>query len=341
MLVIIIIIIIIIIVIIIIDPSTILGCVATFFCVAKSNGLLRIIFDCRPLNRCCATPIPVGLATMSEILEKASALGVNGIISGDFRAFFFELRLPGSVGLLFGFLYKGRKFLTHLFAMGFSWSPAVSMGVSWIICLHGTENEKGLGVDMKEVRSWKTFQPFLNLYDKKGKQVGFVTIVYDNIGVFTNDPRLQQRWLAHLKRNASWFGAVWKEIFVATPDDCYDDTVDDDGPRLPPENARLRFPRPRPMHQEEPKRYVSFLGVEFDLPQSGDRLRWRHKAKKLSTWCSAMHPPSTPRDVARIAGILVWDVMLQLLPLSHIQVYLDPSRRSRPPSRAGASGTRR
>ena len=171
-----------------IDPQTVVQCFATFFCVAKSNGLLRIIFDCRPLNRCCATPIPVGLATMSEILEKASALGINGIISGDFRAYFFEFKLPGSVGLLFGFLYKGRKFLSHLFAMGFSWSPAVSMGVSWIICLHGTEKNKSLGVNMKEVRSWENFQPFLNLYDKKGKQVGFITIVYDNIGVFTNDP---------------------------------------------------------------------------------------------------------------------------------------------------------
>ena len=220
-----------------VDGSTILGCVATFFCVAKSNGLLRIIFDCRPLNRCCATPIPVGLATMSEILEKASALGINGIISGDFRAFFFELNLPGTIKLLFGFLYKGRKFVSHLFAMGFSWSPAVSMGVSWIICLHGTEKNKGLGVNLKEVRSWETFQPFLYLYDKGGKQVGFVTIVYDNIGVFTNDPRLQQRWLAHLKSNAFWFGAVWKEIFVATPEDCFDDTVEDDGPRPPPEKA--------------------------------------------------------------------------------------------------------
>ena len=122
-----------------IDASTIVGCVATFFCVAKSNGLLRIIFDCRPLNRCCATPIPVGLATMSEILEKASVLGVNGIISGDFRANFFELKLPGSVGLLFGFLFRGRKFLSRLFAMGFSWSPAVSQG--------------GPGPSRREVRS--------------------------------------------------------------------------------------------------------------------------------------------------------------------------------------------
>ena len=306
-----------------IDASTIIGCMATFFCVAKSNGLLRIIFDCRPLNRCCATPIPVGLATMSEILEKASTLGINGIISGDFRAYFFELKLPGSVGLLFGFLFRGRKFLSRLFAMGFSWSPAVSQGVSWIICLHGTDKNKSLGVNIKEVRSWVSFQPFLNLYDKKGRQVGFVTIVYDNIGVFTNDPRLQQRWLAHLKRNASWFGAVWKEIYVATPEDCFDDTDEDDGPRPPQENTLLRFPKPRPTHQGRPKRHVSFLGVEFDLPRGGDRLRWRHKEKKLSTWCSAMHPPSTPRDVARITGILVWDVMLQLLPLSSIQVYLE------------------
>ena len=54
---------------------TMITCFCLFFTVAKSNGLRRIIFDCRALNAASKTPPPVNLCQIPEIMKMASSIG--------------------------------------------------------------------------------------------------------------------------------------------------------------------------------------------------------------------------------------------------------------------------
>ena len=61
--------------------QTMITCFCLFFTVAKSNGLRRIIFDCRALNAASKTPPPVNLCQIPEILKMASSIGATHMVT--------------------------------------------------------------------------------------------------------------------------------------------------------------------------------------------------------------------------------------------------------------------
>ena len=104
-----------------------LCCLAVFFTVAKSNGLLRVIFDCRLLNRISSEPEPVNLASIPDILKLSVELGITHVVSSDFKAYFYELGLPEGIKKFFGLRCpdaSGTQSRTRYF---FSFSPCSSV----------------------------------------------------------------------------------------------------------------------------------------------------------------------------------------------------------------------
>jgi len=79
----------------------------TFFTVPKSNGLLRVITDCRRLSAHSRKPPPTGLCGISEVLQKAADLGCTRHLQCDITSWFHLLRLPDKIGpRYFGYKIK-------------------------------------------------------------------------------------------------------------------------------------------------------------------------------------------------------------------------------------------
>jgi len=300
------------------DRHVQLLCFFTFFTVAKSNGKLRAIFDCRALGRVCADPPRIRLAPIPEAMQEAAKIGARYMVSCDLKHYFFQLSLPSEAQRLFGCRCDSRYYVSNVVAMGFSWSPAWSMMATLLLIMHidvvaGHDTDR-LGVRIKEIRKCPHVPGTINLYDKRGKKCGLIVIYYDNIGIFVRDRKLAYDWVSRLRSNAKHFGHRFKEMEVAYAQGVHDVIKFDDDGNPMPEICR-------------PEAFISFLGVEVDMCCDGHVFRWRHSATKLEKWLKLFNDsPSTAREVARIIGILMWNSMIHLSPLAEISAEVDVLR---------------
>ena len=293
-----------------------LVCLATFFTVAKSNGLTRAIFDCRLFNSICRTPPPVNLPAISDIMRLAAELGITHVVSSDFKHYFFQLGLPKGAEKYFGFRCNDRSgpvkvvryFCSRVWAMGASFSPFQAQAHSMICILkkpdptpQGHAPAPTLGINYAEIAALTQLPPFIYLYNDDGGVVGFIVCMYDNIGVFCKDNVMALAWKRRLLSNARDLKFWWKEMHMASPDKpvFHVDTW----------NASLQSPdapRPpkKPETQEEKMKRLStfmltFLGVEMDPHCAEHPFRWRHSPEKLEKWAEVFtKPPNTHRDLA-------------------------------------------
>ena len=310
-----------------------LCCLAVFFTVAKSNGLLRVIFDCRLLNKISDVPEPVNLASIPDILKLAAELGVTHVVSSDFKAYFYELSLPEGIKKFFGLRCKDesatpsreRYFFSNALSMGYSHSPVWSQAYSWTCILKkpppprkGHAAAPTLGLDYDEIADMKSLPSYVILKDTDGKSCGFIVVVYDNIGVFVKNKEMAVAWEKRLLANAKELNFWWKEMKRASPDEPVF-VVNTWNERL----EGLRPPKVPETPAEKQKRLktflITFLGVELDMTRPGQPFRWRHGPEKLKKWTDVFEqPPYSHRDVARISGILTWDCLIRDLPFCHI-----------------------
>jgi len=318
-----------------------LHCLANFFTVAKANGLLRCIFDCRVLNSISETPPPVNLAPIPDIMKLAADIGVTHAVTSDFKHFFFQLGLPDGVQGYFGFRCNDKEtnqiryFRSRILSMGYSWSPYIAQCFSSTCILkkpapprQGQQPCSHLGIDYAEVAAMQSLPPYVLLRNDKGEVVGFVTVIYDNIGVFTKDRELAIMWSKRLLSNARALQFWFKEMTRAGVNEplFYVDTWD--------KNLHGTRPPPKPLSSEEiAKRRattrITFLGVEIDLRSAEHPFRWRHSPEKLDKWRkSFLYEPHTHRDVARIVGICVWDCVICDIPFSDISDAIGALRHS-------------
>ena len=306
-------------------------CLASFFTVTKSNGLLRCIFDCRVLNSISKTPPPVNLAPIPDIMTLAAEIGITHVVTSDFKHFFFQLGLPEGVGQYFGFRCTEKEtstvryFLSRVLSMGYSWSPYLAQCFSWTCILRkpsaprkGQTASPYLGIDYSEIASLDTLPPYVFLRDGTGRPIGFITVVYDNIGVFTNNKQLAVQWSQRLLSNAKALKFWFKEMSVGSPSspvyvvDVWNTVLQ--GPKPP-----KVLPSPDEKEKRRKNVLITFLGVQMDFKNADHPFRWRHAPEKLEKWTTCfVNEPHTHRDVARIVGICVWDCVISNTPFSVI-----------------------
>ena len=299
-------------------------CFATFFTVIKSNGKLRAIFDCRALNMLCARPANIRLMPVTEAMQEAAKLRIRYVVASDWQHFFYELGIPKGVRKLFGVRCRGYLWLLNACAMGFSFSPAFSMAATLTCILHAEKGVDRLGVRLSEMCHLTFIPGSINLYDKKGKKCGFIVIYYDDIGIFCRDKKLAKDWAKRLKANAKFFGFRTKTMEIGSlgkVEDLINPPVDADGTIMIDSNGNA-------LRNIKKDGFLTFLGVELHVTHDGiGPFKWRHSPTKLAKWIDTFRTePTTPRAVARIVGLLMWDTMINLKPLSEIGAEIEALR---------------
>jgi hypothetical protein len=96
------------------------------FTVEKKNGLLRLIQDCRPLNRLCRKPPKMPLASIHAFI--AAILDAEWVGTCDGKSFFYQFALGEEIRPLFGAKIRGARgrhtcVTMASLPMGFSWAP--------------------------------------------------------------------------------------------------------------------------------------------------------------------------------------------------------------------------
>lgn len=140
----------------------------TPFCVAKKNGRLRLILDCRDTNRRFKTPPPLALGTGSSWARVNIPQGEDLYIAqSDIKDYFYSLQLPASLRPLFSMPAVPNYFARQLIGGAehgglvsdegwiYPMLRVVPMGWSWAMWLsqrvHQYQSQLGAGVSEDRV----------------------------------------------------------------------------------------------------------------------------------------------------------------------------------------------
>jgi len=287
-------------------------CFAVFFTVAKTNGKKRTIYDCRALNEQSERPPPLALASMAQILEKAADLKVQAVVSADLSHWFHQMSLPKGVEPYFGFKCPQRDatmayYLAKTWPMGFSWSCAVCGNATITMMLNKSPQEDDLGIDYNEVKKWEKVPPIIELIDKAtGIVRGFMVVYYDNVGIFLTDASDVPKWQRRMHSAARIFNCKWKEGKVLDARGLYDFLNKEAVWKKDSEDVDT----------QERVNEITFLGVQMSVVGG---FKWRHDPSKLEKWLKVFSSPlTTPRKVSKVAGVLIWDMIVHLKSLQTI-----------------------
>jgi hypothetical protein len=103
------------------------------FTIEKKDGSLRLILDCRNLNKVMAVPPPMKLPPLHDFIDTVLQAGVAS--QADGVSYFYEIPLAPPLQKYFGSRVAGAR--GHIFnvvmnslPMGWSWAPAVAQAIS-------------------------------------------------------------------------------------------------------------------------------------------------------------------------------------------------------------------
>jgi len=266
--------------------------IGSYFEVRKKDSTARTVIDCRPLNAMCKTPQKVNLCNIADFLMSVASLGSCWFIVGDFRQWYWQLRVPKAVRDLFGISVLGLFFCAVSVPMGWSHSALFAQVCLLTIILmrpprapDQSDDEWYLGLDGASFGS----QMPPGILQLKGKR-GFIAGYYDNTCVATRNQFDAGLWRKRILGNAASVRAVWNPEEVLSV----------------------------------PARSAVFLGV---LIEGSGPVRWRHCLRKMDKWIRWWTEPwpvdgSPPiihaRWVAKAVGIIVCDANIRLIPLFDI-----------------------
>ena len=272
--------------------------IAKHFQIPKGEDAWRIITDARITNRLCNAPPGVNLPHLRNLILEIVALGATCAVVADWRYWFFQLPLNEGLQQLFGIQCEDKWYRMKCLPMGFSWAPRIAQCIGWGIILHIPEGQDSLGV----FETWKADPPdFIRLREyAEGPVVGLIFLWYDNVCVVCKDQSLRDKWFDRLHQNGLHFNARFKQL-------------------------------------EKTDRPI-YIGIKFwcskkgskkgGLNESNSCVRWSHDPTRVTKWIAVSKAPlQTPRDVARLIGIIVWHYMVTLQPLLLVQACIDIMRR--------------
>ena len=263
----------------------------SYFEVPKKDGFERTIVDLRPLNALSNTPPRVCLAEIQQLLRDILRLGADGkglwLSTGDFLNYYHQLPIPKRCHNMFAVKCRKIIFFMKTCPMGASWMCFMAQLATWTIILMSAPTDNAdLGIDGK---SFGLDIPPGIIYLRRDQ--GLLNCQYDNVLVCTKTRFLADKWVSRIKGNAAHVNAHWGADDVLCT----------------------------------PKRTAFHLGVDLDTTNVP---RWRHIPTKVSKWNQWFERPRicTPRYVAKIVGISVWDASIRLLPLFMIDHVIDAIR---------------
>ena len=304
------------------------------FLISKGSGVARFIFDGRRLNEAAAPPPPVALPNMQDLLKRLTmneASNQHSFILFDYRHWFHQLILPPDVVDKLGVKLrdpvskKMRYFAYQTLPMGFSWSPAIAEACAWTTVLHRLDHEQAL---FKWDAACERIPSFVPCIDGEEKEIGFCTVMYDNIIIALNDGDVKtaRKYAQRMMSNCKNFGVVIKEGAMFIPKEKGMDRyalIDECEPVKP---KRARSGVVLPTDEELP----CILGVEFESSKEFP-LRWRHTEKRVTAakqYLAELDKISwTPREISSRVGLIVWHYVVQRKRLGRIALLFEPLKR--------------
>ena len=295
-------------------------CTCAMFLVQKAGKKMRLIFDGRPLNKNLAQPPPVCLPSITDVLKKLAERGSAYMFLGDYRHYFHQFSLPNDVRHYFCVRTKHRWFSCLTLPMGISWAPFISQCASWIMLCYHQQGARKIFVYQGTQERLGTYA---DVIDRNGVSRGFATFVYDNlfISIDKDCPKeiyavLMKDITKHLEGNAKHFGAVFKELFLHHHTGKFD--------LLNQKRDRAGKPIPAVLPNEEGFLPI-YLGVEIDIFSSP--MRWRHAPKFVRKVLAILgsseilenYSCDTPRKIATIVGLVVWDSIVSFTSLAEVR----------------------
>jgi hypothetical protein len=282
---------------------------------------LRVIFWPKWLNDCLPKPLRIGLISHLEVCFFLAQLTGEPWFSfiSDLKNWFYQLPLPDFIRKYMGVFTSQGAFLGHLLAvlsMGWKWSPSIAQVLTWSLLLtglHDRSDRAALGIDEDEWTTITSPPPdghlpvvpkFLSLR-RKGALIGFISVIYDNVGVVCTDRNVRNRW------HARWIAMT--DMF----------------------NARRKYLIPESVGAGPAEDSIDFGGVHYErVPaRSGNpsSLCWTHTDAKWARWAELLPEPIVSnRDFVSRMGIVshhlaifdAWSTSPSLLLLLEAQAHL-------------------
>ena len=269
-----------------------------YFAVSKSGGVARTIFNGRVFSKKCYPPRTVNLMPIDDLIRKVAQITQDGkklsVVIADIRHWFHQLWVTRNE--YFGICCDGKYYLWDALPMGWSHSPRISQCIAWGIILFVESNERRM---FSTPVSTVDPPQFLSVL-QNDEEVGFITLLYDNIGMFCVSDDIAEKVKNRLDRNFERF------------------------------KVKLKYNR----HYSAKRMNVNsplfdgpiHLGVQYSCICRVRKtfVGWRHDPAKCDGWRSALlnSPVCTSVSIARAIGIIIWDATISLKPLCRLGAIL-------------------
>jgi len=277
--------------------------ISGYFSVRK--GCLRLsrsIFNGRALSLMCRPPPPVNLLELRTLLREASN-HVGNFFMLDLRHWFHQVRWS-SVGeglrKLFTIVYEGLAYSWDTLPMGWSYSPFICEMLAWFLVLHLEPGERALFRKADYLNDHGGLPTHVHIQRPDGSElpIGFVSITYDNVGVFCSDCDTCLKIKKRVLRNLTLFGALVKE-----------------------ESVGYFSAKDMAEHARSPKR-PEYLGLSLGVrTTAGERsLIWKVSEQRMKEWENSQYSNRmTRRRVAQWCGRILRHHYISLKPLFQVE----------------------
>lgn len=192
--------------------------VSRYFAIPKTESVARSIFNGRLLSRFFAVPGPVNLPYIPIILrlvmDLIATFGRLYSTCADIRHWFHQLEVGEHLREYFGVaLSDTETFRWCVLPMGWSHSPRICQSIAWAAILHKDPRCKDpdpLDDARKEIRGLNDPPQYVRM-TVNGVVVGFITLTYDNIGIFSADHDAYLKVNSRIRANFKHFNIIEKE----------------------------------------------------------------------------------------------------------------------------------
>lgn len=287
-----------------------------YFSIPKDEEHDRAILNAKSLSALCKTPPPVNLQPISEVFDLLIYLIALVAISGtafayvlDLRHWFHQIRVSRRVSRFFGLHLGNYYFRWTTLPMGWSWSPRICQCFAWVLLLwapNPDSNDDGLQEARRELRSAKDPPRFVWLRNSSGCKVGFLTVTYDNVFLFSTDILIGEACKTKILHSLHDANVAIKESSIRRATN-----------GVPDNGVPLQCPQ---SSGDDTIFGICHLGVQFSLlVLAGQwRIQWRHEPSRTLKWLEtrkSIRSHMSRRFVAKICGIIMWHMMVIRRPL--------------------------
>jgi len=186
---------------------------ARIFLVKKKNKKSRIIGHPKSFNEISKPPPKLSLLSVDGLILSLQKLKKWHYIEFDLSNYFYQIRVGSHFQEIMAVIHGKSAFAIGVLCQGMNWSPIIAQSISWMTVIFKEESEDALGLNLSTDLS--TPPAKVNLFDN-GQVIGFVTIIYDNFLIVTENGSLRDRWVSRIKRNLSRFHIVAKYFNIAS-----------------------------------------------------------------------------------------------------------------------------